>query len=935
MVISSFSTSNIKISNLIVIDSAVSNYEKLIAGAVSGVEILVLNPNSDGVSQITTALAKYSQLATLHIVSHGSPGCLYLGNSHLGLDNLERYTNQIQTWFSSSASLLLYGCNVAAGDAGAEFIQKLHQLTGANVAASAKPTGSSTLGGDWELEVTTNEFNPSLAFLPEVMETYSAVLANPFLVKDIIPGNNGSSPRSLINANGTLFFTANNSSNGVDLWKSNGTAAGTALIKNIVPGGDNYPDISIPDGLINVNGTVFFNATDATYGNELWKTDGTAAGTVLVKDINPGSNGSYLSDLTNVNNTLFFTADDGKNGAELWKTDGTAAGTVLVKDINPGKSGSFITNLININGTLFFVSNDGKNGAELWKSNGTAAGTVLVKDINPGKNDSFPTTLVNINNTLYFGANDGTHGLELWKTDGTAAGTVLVKDINPGNDSSFQFDLISVGNTLYFSAFDPTHGKELWKSDGTAAGTVLVKDINAGSTNSYLGNLTNVGGTLFFTAYDKTNGIELWKSDGTAAGTVLVKDINSGSSTSFPENLTNIDGTLFFTADNGINGSELWKSDGTAGGTVLVNDINPDGDDSQPGDLILVNDTLFFSADNGTNGTELWGLKIKETQSDAKVGNDILTGKGGQNKFVVSVGDSQSITDFGGFGSGSNPSAAVIAEVDTVQFSGAGLTAQNLQLTQNGKNLELTFEGVADTLVTLQNFNLESLENAAASGSQQAIGNIIFNGETSVSNSINVIDDKANLTKISQANIVTFLNDLSNNIVGLDNSNDVINGQGGNDSIDGKSGNDLLRGDAGNDTLVGGAGNDTLVGGAGNDTLVGGAGSDRFVYNTSGLGNDTITDFNNSQGDKIVLDKTIFTQLTSAAGNGFSKGNEFAVVTSELSASTSSAFIVYNSSSGALYYNANGSLSGFEEGGQFATLNNTPTLTANNFVIQA
>ncbi|WP_442944319.1 M10 family metallopeptidase C-terminal domain-containing protein, partial [Nostoc sp.] len=114
---------------------------------------------------------------------------------------------------------------------------------------------------------------------------------------------------------------------------------------------------------------------------------------------------------------------------------------------------------------------------------------------------------------------------------------------------------------------------------------------------------------------------------------------------------------------------------------------------------------------------------------------------------------------------------------------------------------------------------------------------------------------------------MTFLNQLNNKIKGFDNSADIINAQGGNDFIDGLSGNDLLRG---------GCGNDTLIGGSGNDTLVGGRGADSFVYNTdaafalTAVGVDAIADFNRSQGDKIILDKTTFNAITSVPGTGFS-----------------------------------------------------------------
>jgi Bacterial Ig domain/FG-GAP repeat/RTX calcium-binding nonapeptide repeat (4 copies) len=206
-------------------------------------------------------------------------------------------------------------------------------------------------------------------------------------------------------------------------------------------------------------------------------------------------------------------------------------------------------------------------------------------------------------------------------------------------------------------------------------------------------------------------------------------------------------------------------------------------------------------------------------------GNDTISGGNGNDTFVFKEGDgNDTITDFAGTGIGSNPSATVISQLDTLQFIGSGLTAQNLQLTQNGNNLELTFVDVASTKVTLQNFQLENLENLAANGSRPAIGNILFDGQTSVTDSFDVFNANSTQTNLFNKNTVTFLNDLNNNVAGFDNSNDVINGQGGNDIINGNSGDDLLRG---------GLGDDVLIGGLGNDILIGGVGADKFLYNTN------------------------------------------------------------------------------------------------------
>ncbi|NCS18482.1 MAG: hyalin, partial [Microcystis aeruginosa G13-12] len=166
-----------------------------------------------------------------------------------------------------------------------------------------------------------------------------------------------------------------------------------------------------------------------------------------------------------------------------WKSDGTAAGTVLVKDIRPGSSNSYPRNLTAVGNTLFFNANDGVNGEELWKSDGTATGTVLLKDILPGVSRSFPVSLTAVGSTLFFGANHGVNGRELWKSDGTAAGTVLVKDIRPGSLGSYPDYLTAVGNTLYFTADDGVNGAELWALNvGTPA--VLVPTLAIAATNA-------------------------------------------------------------------------------------------------------------------------------------------------------------------------------------------------------------------------------------------------------------------------------------------------------------------------------------------------------------------------------------------------------------------------------------------------------------------
>jgi ELWxxDGT repeat protein len=434
------------------------------------------------------------------------------------------------------------------------------------------------------------------------------LLSSAHLLADINPGAATSNPSQMVVIGSTTYFAANDGTHGNQLWKTDGTAAGTVMVADIDPGSAG----SNPTDLTSLNGQLYFVANDGVHGTELWKSDGTAAGTVMVADINPGSGGSYPGYLTNVKGELFFRANDGTHGVQLWKSDGTAAGTVRVSDINPGGDGfsTMSPSFTNVNGELFFAANDGTHGMALWKSDGTAAGTVMVLAVSYpvgyGYYDNFyPGNLTNINGTLFFTDGDGlSDAPQLWKSDGTTAGTVMVKDFGSDADTN---DLTDVNGTLYFAAFDPLHGTQLWKSDGTSASTVMVSDIIPSANGLYdFSDLTNVDGELFFAANDGTHGTELWKSDGTSASTVMVSDINPGSAGSDPQYLTNVNGELYFVANDGTHGTELWKSDGDAAGTVLVADINPGSASSLPSSLTTMNGMLLFAANDGVHGNELW-----------------------------------------------------------------------------------------------------------------------------------------------------------------------------------------------------------------------------------------------------------------------------------------------------------------------------------------
>ena len=397
------------------------------------------------------------------------------------------------------------------------------------------------------------------------------------------------------------------------VWTTDGTSAGTTLLTDSVTGSA----MRAPAELTVVGDRLFFltGVTDlpAPSGRKLWVTNGTSAGTTLVKDffesIETGQ--SYTRNLAAVGDRLFLMTGDGTDYLKLWVSDGTEAGTVVIKDLEAGVPLFETVSYVTYNGLLFFVGGEKTLGGELWVTDGTAAGTTMVKDIDPGSWSSWPKYLTVFNGLLYFSASDGSYGRELWVTDGTEAGTTLLVDINPGFGSSNPEELVVLGNRLFFRATnDSIQNEELWVTDGTVAGTVLVKDINPGNWGSRPSDFAPLGGRLFFRANDGIYGDELWATDGTPEGTILVKDIYPGADSSGPRHLAAYDGRLFFAANDEFYAQgfwgELWMTDGTAQGTVLVKDLQLGWLGSEPAHFTLFGNQLVFGARDGIYTRNLW-----------------------------------------------------------------------------------------------------------------------------------------------------------------------------------------------------------------------------------------------------------------------------------------------------------------------------------------
>ena len=440
------------------------------------------------------------------------------------------------------------------------------------------------------------------------------------LVKDIRPGRSGSIQGAfrgggpgpqLANISGTLYFSADDGRHGHELWRSDGTRKGTRMVKDINPGsaGSLFQTTSLSSGT-----PFYFAADDGTHGFELWRSDGTEAGTMMVKDLFPGAafraGERHLRAHQRRRHPLLSLVLPGPPSQGLCRSDGTEAGTVLVKQIIG------LGNLTEIHGILYFggAGDDPTFKIGLWRSDGTTAGTTNIKE------GVVPTETTDVNDTLYLAVADGAL-TGLWRSDGTEAGTEMVKAvIDPAGPDGRDLpqDLTDVNGTLYFLAASAINfsedTRELWRSDGTEAGTTEVKQINVQSALGGLGidpDLTAYKGNVYFTA-----GGALWRSDGTPRGTTIIKgncSPRAGARTRcfYDLTATGANGTLYLVGSDKKYGAELWQSNGTRKGTRIVSNIRPGSAGSLPMYLTAVNRTLFFTAKDGRHGRELWKVGPK------------------------------------------------------------------------------------------------------------------------------------------------------------------------------------------------------------------------------------------------------------------------------------------------------------------------------------
>ncbi|MCE3296563.1 MAG: hypothetical protein K0R65_2277 [Crocinitomicaceae bacterium] len=394
----------------------------------------------------------------------------------------------------------------------------------------------------------------------------------------------------LINYNNKLYFAANDGQNGMELWTSDGTTQGTTLLKDIVSGSTS----SSPEQLKVCGDKFYFIAKDPqnTSRKALFVSNGTSAGTIKLITLSANTAGIAASNYFQYysgNAKVFFKHDDG-TGFELWSTDGTVAGTALVRSIFPGAGSSNPDHFFEFVGKLFFNAEDDLNGKELWSTDGTSGGTMLVNPGNVNSTQFGPRYFTEYEGRFYY-EYDG----ELWRSNGGNA--ALFVQINPDFKSEPKNFLV-YGDKLYFAAKRNGLAHELFVTDGTQAGTVPVL---SGMNGYYTSSLTPAFGKIFFSGNSDLEGQELWSSDGTPDNTNLYYNLagdnpNVSSGLIVDNTMLVVNDTLYVSGSQTSNVQELFYTTGADNTLTNIDFAGASSQDADPSDFVNLNNQLYFIA---------------------------------------------------------------------------------------------------------------------------------------------------------------------------------------------------------------------------------------------------------------------------------------------------------------------------------------------------
>jgi Ca2+-binding RTX toxin-like protein len=809
---------------LILVDSAVNDYESLVNHLRADAEVVMLHPHQDGVEQITEVLAERQSLESLHILSHGDAGKVYLGATQLSADTLDHYAEKLSNWAASltpNADILLYGCDVAADEMGQQFVEKLSHITQANIAASTNLTGDAAQGGDWDLEFTVGDVQTPIAFQAAAIAAYRHTL-------------------------GLLFQESFRTDDVTD--KSFKVEVGTVGgVTSAQPFLTARPTGAAPAGGLAGNPGVAETSGDGA----LRLTSNTNNQSAFVLYDKP------ISASQGISVTFDFFAYNGSTGA-----DGISFFLVDAAETRPITAGGFGGSLgyANSGSTTgleggyvgigfdefgnFSDSSEGRNGPVSGTNPGRIPDSISVR----GRETTDPLTQYRYltgTGTLTPGIDDNaastrtpakrTAQIDITPVVGTTGGRLTVKvdlngdgdflDTNEAPTELSNYDLVGNNGAL------PANFKFGFASSTGASTNIheirnlLITTAQPGVTFSGAGVLTNpTTGAVSLTTAEGGTPTTVSAVLGAAPTSNVTLNLSSGDTTEG----TVTPASLVFTPTN-------WFTPQTFTITP-VDDTLVDG--SVPYNIV----TTLTTTDPTYSTLNPTDIAVTNTDNEGPVNTPPVVPtiappavNPGQTVSVTGL----TATDSDGIGfytiTSVPPASQGTLFLGDPTRGGSQITVgQNLTPAQIG---QIFFQAAPDFTGTNFTYTATDTRGATSSPRTVAFEGVCVNG-----------------TPINGTNARNTLN-------GTDGVNDFIFGRGGNDVLRGQGCNDLLDGGAGNDRLLGGTGRDTLRGRLGNDTMLGDAGND--ILN-GGLGNDRL---DGGEGDDLLKGRRGQDLLIGGTGN--------------------------------------------------------------------